>query len=1074
MKRKQILLAIAFVLFWQAGMAQTTHLKGLTVILNYPDYPYGVSEDSVDKMMNQTNFHGWGMLGSVKDYFYTQTNGKCIITNEVISVAMSKNLSEYYIGSDIGTPTFILEVVALINQKYPAGFTGLSTDPRNENRLSGFNLLSPSLRGRSYAFNKESYDGAYVLNNGQPLLIGTGNISLKYAEEKPVITTICHEMGHSYFGWADYYTTAFSNLGDYDVMGGGGTEKAPMPVNPGLRLKEGWIDNIVYINGTNTEYHTLTANNYAQIHKYTNPTNEKEYLLFQALKHGGYYQPVVGGKTMDEGLAIWYVDEDAGYDQAGVWNAPLIHLIQADKKDEMHDEFTPDRDDLRGDQYDLYDNTTSTFPNGHPARWKDGGEFGIAISEISAPTGVMTFLVTGKPHRVLATSDRNGTISPKGVISVTGGTNKTFTFIPNLGYEVDVVKVDGAIVASASSYTMNSISGTNSISVTFKKKAAIDPLPSPWQQADIGPGTAGLSAFASGKFNLESFGTGISGGADNFRFVFQTLNGDGSIVAKIDQYNKAFWSSKAGLMIRESLQPSSSQTMIVKIPQNGVSSEERVATGMQLQGNSNSNLEGSLHIYNLYNWLKITRVGNEITTFCSKDQTNWVEISRKTLSLSNSVYIGMCVTGAYGNYACKAVFDSVTVTTANPSPVVSITSPANNTTFAVAASVTINAIAEDVNGSVTKVEFYNGPVLLGTDYTAPYSLTWTKVIGTSTIYAKATDNQGAVTTSIPVRIIAPCTFTESKINGTVIGTPGSWGGSGSTREKAFDGDINTYFDAPESIGWAGLSLANHHKITGINFYPRAEFAGRMVGGKFQASTSADFSTGVVELATISEEPTYGWNCLAVSVADSFQYVRYISPIDGIGNVAELEFYGKEIVTSDIIGAACGNNNSSITYEVSASKRVNASSFNWWYTGAAQNITAVTNTAYKATLQTGSNFGAGQVCVGINYTVAPWYTSYCKPVAKCAGSRLGMMDGTEVLLTSEIAPNPSFDVFNLTLAADAQVITIVNETGKAVYQKMDSMAGDIISLGENFGSGLYLVRIHYVDGTKEAMKILKVK
>ena len=1171
MKKKTLLLSMALVMLWQSVTAQTTNLKSLTVILNYKDNLYGISETSVNNMMNQTNFNEWGMIGSIKDYYYAQTNGKFTITSEVISVNMPNNLSDYYTGGSIGGPTFIMDVAAQINLKYPAGFTGLTSDPANENRLRGFNLLSNTLGGASYAFGNVE-GGISILNNGQPLLIGTGNISMKNQTDIPPISTITHEMGHSYFGWADYYATAFCNLGDYDVMGSAGTEKAAMPVNPGLRLKQGWITNVVNITGTTTQTYTLTSNNYSQIHKYTNPSNPKEYLLFHALKHGGFYQPIVNFKTMDQGLAIWYVNEDGGgFDLPGVWNAPFIRLVQADKKDEMHDEFIPNSSDVRGDLDDLYDNVSNSFPNNHPLRWKDGGELGISITAISAPGNTMTFKVNAKPNRVLATSDRNGTIVPKGVINVTAGQSKTFTFTPNLGYEIDVVMVGGIPVTTSNTYTIANISSTKTINVTFKKKTSIDPLPSPWVQADIGTGPAGLSAYAASKFNIESLGSDISGGSDNFRFVFQTLNGDGSIVAKIDQSNKANWSSKVGLMIRESLQPGSAQSMIAKIPLSGVFSQQRNSTNAGMIANSNPSLNGALHIYNLHNWLKITRTGNEITMFCSRDKTNWVEISRETLSLGTSVYIGMCVTGAFGNYASKAVFDSVSVTTTNASPVVTITSPLNNSTFSAPATITINAIATDANGTITKVDFYNGTTLIGTDNTSPYSFTWTNVIGTNVIYAKATDNQGAITTSLPVAISTPCTFTDTKIIGDVIGTLGSWANGGSTREKAFDGDITTYFDGPEDISWTGLSLTSNFRVTGINFYPREAFAGRMVGGKFQGSNTADFSSGVIDLATIIAEPTYSWNCLTVSTSASFQFIRYISPASGVGNVAEIEFYGTTVTTNppptvsitsptnnasftapanitinataadangtvssvafyngttllgtdatspysftwssaaagtysltaratdnqaavttstvvsvtvnpvvatdDVVGPACGANNTSLTYELNATKRANATSYSWWYTASSQSITPVSGNNHQAILATGVSFASGQVCVGVNYNAAPWYASYCKSIAKCAGSRIGMLDGIEELLESEVSPNPSLETFNINLAADASVITIVNETGKTVYQKFGITSGNIISLGENFDSGLYFITIHYLNGTKEVKKIIKTK
>jgi hypothetical protein len=97
---------------------------------------------------------------------------------------------------------------------------------------------------------------------------------------------------------------------------------------------------------------------------------------------------------------------------------------------------------------------------------------------------------------------------------------------------------------------------------------------------------------------------------------------------------------------------------------------------------------------------------------------------------------------------------SITVSSANTPPVVSITSPSNNSAFTTGASITINATASDGNGTVSLVEFYNGNILLGQDATSPYILTWNNVqIGGYSLTAKATDNAGATTSSPGVSIV---------------------------------------------------------------------------------------------------------------------------------------------------------------------------------------------------------------------------------------------------------------------------------------------------------------------------------
>ena len=91
---------------------------------------------------------------------------------------------------------------------------------------------------------------------------------------------------------------------------------------------------------------------------------------------------------------------------------------------------------------------------------------------------------------------------------------------------------------------------------------------------------------------------------------------------------------------------------------------------------------------------------------------------------------------------------SITVTASNSPPSVTLTAPANGATFTAPASIPISASASDADGTVARVEFYNGSTLIGTDASAPYGMTWSSVpAGTYTLTATAVDNDGATRTS---------------------------------------------------------------------------------------------------------------------------------------------------------------------------------------------------------------------------------------------------------------------------------------------------------------------------------------
>jgi phosphatidylserine/phosphatidylglycerophosphate/cardiolipin synthase-like enzyme len=89
-----------------------------------------------------------------------------------------------------------------------------------------------------------------------------------------------------------------------------------------------------------------------------------------------------------------------------------------------------------------------------------------------------------------------------------------------------------------------------------------------------------------------------------------------------------------------------------------------------------------------------------------------------------------------------------TAVTPNALPTVSLTAPANGSTYAAPAAVTISATAADSDGTIAQVEFFANNTLVGTDTTSPYSVNWNATSpGSYSLTAKATDNRGGLTTS---------------------------------------------------------------------------------------------------------------------------------------------------------------------------------------------------------------------------------------------------------------------------------------------------------------------------------------
>jgi predicted ester cyclase len=104
----------------------------------------------------------------------------------------------------------------------------------------------------------------------------------------------------------------------------------------------------------------------------------------------------------------------------------------------------------------------------------DGKAFG-AVSDYTFPNVTANHIisVTFKASAVAqftinASAGSNGSISPPGAVTVNSGASRTFTMLPNAGYEVENVTVDGSSVGAVSTYTFTGVTAGHSIFVTFK------------------------------------------------------------------------------------------------------------------------------------------------------------------------------------------------------------------------------------------------------------------------------------------------------------------------------------------------------------------------------------------------------------------------------------------------------------------------------------------------------------------------------------------------------------------------------------------------------------------------------
>ncbi|HXY23989.1 MAG TPA: protease pro-enzyme activation domain-containing protein [Candidatus Acidoferrum sp.] len=299
--------------------------------------------------------------------------------------------------------------------------------------------------------------------------------------------------------------------------------------------------------------------------------------------------------------------------------------------------------------------------------------------------------------------------------------------------------------------TSGTLSHTTTVGVTVTA-AVLPPLPNPWLDQDVGSvGTAGSASYANGVFTITASGQAIWYTADGMNFAYQPLSGDGTIVARLVTLQGGYSSESSGVMIRESLDPSSTH-MYAAFSQAAIWDAYRASTGGSTTGQSTP--------ATLPYWVKLVRSGNNFSGYGSPDGINWTQIgSTQTISMAQNVYIGLAVASDNTSMVATATFDNVSVSSAAaPAPNISSIAPASGP---VGTQVTISGSNFGASQGSSAVFLSGAPVTVNS---------WSATSITITIPSSA------VSGPLVVRV-APSMTSSNPVIFTVTATPlpSPWG-----------------------------------------------------------------------------------------------------------------------------------------------------------------------------------------------------------------------------------------------------------------------------------------------------------
>lgn len=288
-----------------------------------------------------------------------------------------------------------------------------------------------------------------------------------------------------------------------------------------------------------------------------------------------------------------------------------------------------------------------------------------------------------------------------------------------------------------------STTSTTTTAATTTTTTSQATLPSPWVNTDIGsPSAEGDASYASGTFTIEGDGSDIWGTSDSFHYVYQSLSGDGEIVARVVSIENTNEWAKAGVMIRETLTGGSKHAMMCISRSNGAAFQRRTTTDGTSTHTAGSSVSAPY-------WVRLIRSGSTLTGYISSSGSSWSQVGSATISMNTNVYIGLPVTSHSSGVLCTSEVDNVTVTSGGTTTTTTAATTTTTTTSQ-GGTITIQENATgfcDVDGTIdTNHTGYTGTGFanttnatgMGIDYSVnvttagTYTFTWRYSNGSST------------------------------------------------------------------------------------------------------------------------------------------------------------------------------------------------------------------------------------------------------------------------------------------------------------------------------------------------------
>ena len=179
---------------------------------------------------------------------------------------------------------------------------------------------------------------------------------------------------------------------------------------------------------------------------------------------------------------------------------------------------------------------------------------------------------------------------------------------------------------------------------------------------------------------------------------------------------------------------------------------------------------------------------------------------------------------AMDNFGARGTSAVVNVTVnPNTPPVVTLTSPANNSTYAAPANISLAANATDLEAPVASVAFQANGALLGTATASPFTFDWSGVVtGSYALRAIATDSGGLMATSPVVNVTVQSSGSAMLVTNFLVSyNSAGWKYLDNGSDQGTSWQARLFNDSAWSNGVAQLGYGDGDEATVVRFGPDA-------------------------------------------------------------------------------------------------------------------------------------------------------------------------------------------------------------------------------------------------------------